>query len=484
MKKFLVFILVLVLLIPSVASCNSDTPDDTDTTTTAPATQAPEADLPSLREVDEELFVGYGRECITPYNEDGSLMDITLAGYAETRPAKSVKDDIYASCTAVKDKAGALVLIYTLDLHSMQPNTAKSLQKAIAKELGVTEEQIILGVTHTHAAPHIEQFVGFVESKAIAAAKAAVADLTLVSELYAGTIEAENMNFIRRYSYDASEKPIAHLWDNDPTMPVVKFVREGKKDVIICNWAAHCDTVKAGNPTTISADYVSYFRSKLESEVDAYVSLHMAAAGDVSHIGSLEGERTFSGTKKYGEALAERLVDGLGTLDRLEIKSEIKTATEKVKVAFDHSEDETKGESASEIINYYWDVAGGKLTNEVGAMITEKGFKNIYEVEAVRARYFAEAYDRVTVGAVSIGNIVFAIAPYEMFTVNGVNIKNSADEFDLALICAYSNGMLGYIASEEAFEHDIYEVYSRRYVKDTATVLQEAISALIDELGK
>jgi len=88
------------------------------------------------------------------------------------------------------------------------------------------------------------------------------------------------------------------------------------------------------------------------------------------------------------------------------------------------------------------------------------------------------------VGALSIGNVVFAVAPYEMFTVNGKNIKDSADEFDLAFMCAYTNGMLGYIAAEEAFEYDIYEVYSRRYTKETATLLQDSIITIIDELGK
>lgn len=489
MKKILALILALLMLALPLASCDTDTPKDTDVDTSTPETDtpdtnAPETEAPTLREGEEDLFVGYGRACLTPYNEDGSLMDVTLAGYADKRPVKTVKDDLFASCTAFKDKDGNIALLYSLDLHSMQPENAKTLQKAVEKATGVPEENIFFNVTHTHAAPHITQFMDFVKEKVAEAGKAAIDDLTLVSGLYTGVITAENMNFIRRYSYDSAGRELDHLWNNDPAMPVVRFIREGdKKDVILANWAAHCDTVKTNNATTVSADYVSYFRSKIEGNIDAYVSLHMAASGDVNPMSKLANESKFLGTVKYGEKLADYLLDNLGALERQEIKSEVKAKTEKIKVAYDHTEDD-RGEDAVKVMTYYWDVAGSTVTQGVKDMVAEYGFESIYEAISLRIRYTSPLYDRISVGALSIGNVVFGIAPYEMFTVNGKNIKDSADEFDLAFMCAYTNGMLGYIAAEEAFEYDIYEVYSRRYTKETATLLQDSIIAIIDELGK
>ena len=122
-------------------------------------------------------------------------------------------------------------------------------------------------------------------------------------------------------------------------------------------------------------------------------------------------------------------------------------------------------------------------------MIDENGFLTIYDVMSTKDRYVAGVYDRLTVGAVSIGNVVFGVAPYEMCAVNGKRIKDSADEFDLAFMCAYTNGRNGYIASEELFEIDggkkeIYEVYVTPYEPNTATILQDSIIASIDELGK
>lgn len=484
MKKLLSLILIILMLAMPLVSCNTDTPKDTDTSTDT-GTSDPDLVAPALRETDEELYVGYGRTCITPYDESGKLIEgYTLAGYAERRNAVNVKDDLYASCTAVKDKNGNIAIMFALDLHSMGVSYATTLKRLVEREYNIPEENIFLNVTHTHAAPHLSDgYENFVSDKVVETAGLALEDLTLVTALYTGTVRINGMNFIRRYIYDETGKPIAHIAENDPYMPVVRFVRDGKKDVILTNWAAHCDTVKGNNPTTISADYVGYFREEAESVLDAHVSLFMAASGDVNPRGHLDGEPTFPGTSRYGKQLATNLISNIDNLKRCDIKSEVAASFEKVRVQFDHSTDD-KAEAAKEVMNYFWDVAGSQITPELTELIKEHGFQDIYDAMYVRNRSLKGIYERLEVGALSIGNVVFAIAPYEMFTKNGVDIKASADEFDGAFMCAYTNGMIGYIASAEAFDHNIYEVYSRLYVKGTAEALADSMIATIDELGK
>jgi hypothetical protein len=321
------------------------------------------------------------------------------------------------------------------------------------------------------------------ETKLIAAARAAIDDLTLVTALYTGTLTVENMNYIRRYATDENGTEYAHLWDKDPTMPVIQFVREGeKKDVILANWAAHCDTVMSSFPSAISADYVAPFREKAEEALDAHVAMHMGASGDVNPSSKLSNEPNFPGTIRYGQMLAEALIAGIPSLERCNIKSSVGAEFEKVKVEFDHSTDD-KAAEAEEVMSLF-DNGGGKLTAEVRALIEKYGFENIYDAMYVRIRSRAGVYERITVGAISIGNAVFAVAPYEMFSANGKAVKDSATEFDAAFMCACTNGKLSYIASEEAFKYDIYEVRSRRYVKETATVLQDAMIAAIDKLSQ
>ena len=460
-------------------------PDDVVENPSDSETEAPSI---GLRDTDEELFVGYGRECITPYNSDGSIMEnVKLAGYAETRPIKTIKDEIYASATAIKDKDGNIALLYALDLHGMSLQEAQLLLKAVSDATVVPQNNIILNMTHCHSVPSYTDYKQFVTDKIIAAGKAAIEDLSLVTELYTGNFKIDNMNFIRRYFYDEAGNPTAHISENDPYMPTIKFVREGKKDVILCNWAAHPAGVNATNPTALSGDYVASFRKTFEEENDAYVSLHMGAAADVGVVGFLKGEPSTANPPQYGKLLAIALKNKLAELERRDIKSSVSSNIEKVRISFDHSND-AKGEIAYQIMLYYWDTAKSKVTKEVQAMIDEHGFNNIYDVMSTKDRYQSGVYDRIAVGAVSIGNVVFGVAPYEMCAVNGKRIKDSADEFDLAFMCAYSNGRNGYIASEEMFAIDdgkkeIYEVYVTPYEPDTATILQDSIIASIDKLG-
>jgi len=478
MKRLALTLLVLLMLAIPLVSCDTDTPKDTDTDT-----EAPETDIPSLNEDDEELFIGYGRELLTPYDENGVLIEgYTLAGVAEKRLALSVKNDLYASCTAAKDKDGNVALIYSVDLHSMNATTGTALQTAVSEATGVPADNIIFNATHAHTAITTTDFFDHLAEKLSTCAKTALADLTLVTELYTGTLTIDKMNFTRSYETDKNGTEIAHLWDNDHTMPVIKFVREGKKDVILANWAAHCDTVMSSQPNVISADYVDSFRKTAEEALDAHVTIHLGASGDVNPSSRIAGEARYLGTDYYGKQLANALVDGMTSLERQSIKSSVKSDTNKVRVECDHSDD-ARGEDATEIMELFWN-SGNKLTQEIRTLIKEKGFTDIYDAMFVRNRYASAPYERVTVGAISIGNAVFAFAPYEMFSANGKNVKDSADEFDVAFICSLTNGNKSYIASEEAFAYDTYEVRSRRYVKGTAELLQDAMIAIIDELGK
>ena len=113
--------------------------------------------------------------------------------------------------------------------------------------------------------------------------------------------------------------------------------------------------------------------------------------------------------------------------------------------------------------------------------LEEYGFATIHEADAIITRASLGETQDCSVWVVSVGNIVFAAVPYEMFAHNGKNIK-AASEFDLTFVCGYSNGSFGYIASDYAYENGEYEVYKCRYVKGSAEILQDKIIELIGQL--
>ena len=96
----------------------------------------------------------------------------------------------------------------------------------------------------------------------------------------------------------------------------------------------------------------------------------------------------------------------------------------------------------------------------------EKGFASNYEVSGIITRANLIAAGTTTIPmpftAVSIGDIAFTAAPYEMFDTNGVEIRN-ASPFEMTFTCSYTNGHMGYIPSAQAYPHGAYEVFVCKY---------------------
>lgn len=454
-----------------------------------------ETDTP-LGEAPEniQLHVGYSRKSITPGENDFPYFE--LAGYADGRPISRVRDHLYASCTAFKDAEGDIALIYTLDLHAMHPTQAAEIIARINDATGVPKENIILNVTHSHTAHGFSldgsgraNYKDKFYNAVISAAKEAIEDLAPCIELYAGEINMAGHSFIRRYITDkgnlygvaqgGSDTIVAHEHEMDSMIPVARFVRYGAKDVILVNFAAHCDTVSSKAPGAISADYVSSFRRTIEKELDVHFSMQLGATGDVNPVSSLPGEYTFPGTTQYGEDLAHKVIAELDTLPKLEIKGDVEAMKSSVKGIISHETDHMY-DKAMEIWNLYY----GDRKAEASAKMKEYGILNIYETMYIRARAQAGEYEMRNVSAISIGNIVFGAADYEMFSQTGRDIKDGGNKyFDLTFNCAYSNGMIGYIPAEYAFENGGYEVYSCMYVPGTAENIADEIIRLFGELA-
>ena len=445
---------------------------------TEPRTE-PETE-PEIEPENVSLYVGYAREDITPPEE--MLPSLTLTGYADAREITSIESNLYASCTAFKDANGNIALIYTLDLHSMKNSQATGIITQITKATGVPKANIILNVTHTHAAPSLaKNYLNDVITPSIVkAAEDAIADLKPCIELYAGEIYMRASAFIRRYIEDESGNKVAHMGEMDNMVPVARFVRHGGKDVIMVNFAAHCDTVKGRAANTLSADYVAAFRESMEEQLDCHFAMQNGASGDVSPATQLDEPSLYDGrTKTYGRRLADLVISEINNLPKLEIIGEIKSDMSTVKVNVNHTEDHL-AEEAEEVKTLYY--AGDMAAAE--AKMKEYGFESIYAAEAIGWRLSRGVIERRPVSAICIGNILFAAADYEMFTKTGRNIKNAGNEHaDLTFMCAYSNGMeSGYIPPIEIFEYDFYEVYSCIYEPGTAELIEAGIIKLINEV--
>ena len=481
MKRFFALMLAVITLLATLTACSGGG-DDPAATTTGETT----AEITVASTTEPKLYVGYGRANITPRDEKGKVMPLRLAGYPETRIANSILTDLYASCVAVRDAEGDTVLLYTVDHLHLHEEFIEKVQSAIKKDLKIDAKNVIITSSHTHAAPDIaypysteELVIDYTDNilctGILEAGRAAITDLALCTDLYAGTLDATGYNFIRRYVTD-KQGGLQHEIDGDHTMPVVKFLRDGKKDVIITNWSAHADTVITHNRTAVSGDYYYYFTELAESELNAHASIFNGNSGDVNPFSKIETENTVKTTRAYGRNLANVLIDNISSLKKIEIISDVEALTKTITVNYDHSRD-AKISQATEIVNLY---------NSEGDTATYRskciayGISDINEANRIYWIYYQPKNITMKVSAVTIGNLAFGTAPYEMLTKTGMDIKDRS-KFEVTFACGYTNGSHGYIPPEYAFVNSGYEVTSCLYEKGTAEKIQQEISTLIDK---
>lgn len=495
MKKIIALILAVLMLVSCLVACNKtpDVPDD-DKNDTPDESTSDTLKYPLVDPASASLFVGYAREDITPPEELWSK--VSLAGYADPRTIEEVRDNLYVSCTAFRDAEGDTALVFSIDLHSMGTAQATAICSAITKATKIQKSNIILNVTHTHAAPWLDvgsDYEKLVSDAIVSSAKAAIDDLKACVALFAGEINMKYYTFCRRYldedgtlygvGYYGDKEIVAHESDGDYMIPVARFQRDGGKDVLLVNFASHCDTVKSfGLPNTVSADYVWTFRKTLENELDCHFSMQNGATGDLAPTTSLPNEPNFfgSGTSEYGKNLAYKVMEELKTLPQLEVKGDVEAKKSEVRVEVNHETDGLFDEARAAYDVYY---SGD--TERAQEMMREAGIASIYECMFISNRYGKGEYERRGIAAVSIGNIVFGVADFEMVSNTGRLVKDAGNElFDLTFMCPYSNGMESYIAADYSFDNGGYEVYSTVYVRGTAEKIADEIVELIGELAK
>ena len=240
--------------------------------------------------------VGYGKSDITP--ED----PVPLAGFGDNqeRYSTTVMDHIYATCVAFTDPTGATVLMIGLDLLNTDEDRANEARELITEATGIPGDHIQFSASHTHSSVDLGNLGSSAVIKAadkfrqgcLAAAQQALADRKPAT-MSAAFTRPDDLNYRRHYilhdgtyrAYKVGLLPATevhgHLGKADNLLQLVKFTREGGKDVILINWQAHYCSASSVNYTGISADYPGVLRSELETRLDCHAAFVLGGAGNV-----------------------------------------------------------------------------------------------------------------------------------------------------------------------------------------------------------
>jgi len=432
MKKLLSLILCLILTVSVFGGCS----DGGNGETTVPETTA--ATEPSLS-------VGFVRVDITP------TAPVPLAGWpdANFRISDSVTERLYGTCVAFTDAAGTTVLLYHLDLIGIEGSDMPFIRSAVSKATGVPMDNVIFAATHTHSAPKfttpdnpaISNYVKALKGWLVDAGKQAMEDRK-PAKMYTATAQTEGMNFIRYYLFDnglvgsgagietEGLKRLSHHGEPDRTIQMVKFQRQDAKDVILVNWQGHPSMDGGKTKTNVSADIVGVMRTYVERELNCQFAYFTGASGNVNNSSFVEPH-----SKDYieqGEKLGKYAVEAAADFTELPLGS-------------------------IRLIRRNYD---GKDKN----IPTQK--------------------NTIQITAFAVGDVGFAVAPYEMFDSSGRAIK-SGSPFSMTMVVTCANGAYGYIPSEFAYTcFASYEAGSSAFASGTAEELEKEYVSMLTELHK
>jgi hypothetical protein len=481
MKKLISLLLIFVMVLGLCACSKTDAP--------------PAAEEKTFR-------VGYARVNITPN------YDVPLAGYgnSDQRMSNGLLSYLYATCIAITDADDSTVLLITMDFTGMYNNVVPLLRESITAATGVPAQRIMMNVTHAHSGPEasntanpaIQKYLPELTKWVTQAATEAMADRSPAT-IETGASYTQNLNFVRHYTTTSGQiygdnlsligSMTGHWAEPDNQIQLICFRRaaEDKKDILAVNWQAHPKLDSSGETVEgkakrgmLSADYVGGARDYVESNTDYLFAFYLGAAGNLNANSKITSENYSTDCKTYSAKLGEYILEGAETLKPVATQNPSVTVTQKTfNAEYDHTEDD-KVPSAS-LISSVWHESNNYTVSLAAA--PNSGIYSPYHADSILSRSrITEPTRALELNAIRIGDIAFITAPYEMFDVNGMYVKENSP-YDTTFVMSMANGANSYIAAEYAFEgQGTYEVHNRLFVKGTAEALATTFVDMLNSL--
>lgn len=458
---------------------------------------------------------GYGQCLINPEVIEG----MPLSGYSTgaTRRATAQDpedwDDLYAQAVAVTDAQGETVLIITMDLIRCSDFFMDEILEAVHAATNVPKGNIFVAASHNHSSPEtgmssdpaVEAYLADLSNWIAKAAYQAMADRASATmqtgSFDAITAKGQRLNFVRHYSYkDANgvlkyfgdnfgtatyNSTTQHIWDADPTMHLVRFVRGGK-DILLSNWRIHPHRTGGSDARKLSADVIGTLRYYMNQKLpDAHFMYIQGAAGDINSTSRLDKLNHGLSYTEYGKTLAQVVVDNLDCLKA--------TDTGSVRVEnYSYTATTDKPSEAEYLQAKAWKeqiqakeaelAAAGKIMpmSDKAAMARELSagtynYQSYYELSSLVSRYNLRDTYQLPLNVFAIGNTLgFFTAPAELWDT--VSVEMEADSpFDTTLCVGYCMDYHSYYPYYPGWDdvgapYESYESECRRYITPT-TVL-------------
>ena len=425
MKKRIICWLFILIMVFSLAGCKSNE---------SPATSG------ENKETEDVFRVGFGKVDVTPYTS------VNLGGYGDNaaRMSMGYVNQLYALSVVMTDAEDNTLILIVTDLSWGYYVQAADVRAAIAEKYGISGEYVMLGGTHTHSAPaytyagdEVKEYLAYWLEGVMTSVEMAMEDRK-PAKMHLGRTETEDLNFVRRYwlengelmtDTESSNLPIVgRESEADEEVQLVKFTREGEKDILMVNWQAHASTL--GNTLNISSEWVGVMRDVVDEELGCNTIYFQGACGNINAVSRIEGERRKTSPQECGQNVADFVIKAYRDETTF---SEVETGLIKVK-------------------------------QEIYMAKQKEGCEN--------------KKNDLELNTISIGDLSVVTFPLEMFSVTGEQIKEQTP-YKMTLLMGYTCGVQDYCPDEKAYENGGYEVTKCYFVKGTA---EEMVSIYLKNL--
>lgn len=342
---------------------------------------------------------------------------------------KEKEDFLFAETLVISDGVNTVVLCVmdTLFIHEFFSVPAA---KAISETLCIPQENVFFTATHTHSGVSmaeqdeavLEYNARLTEALALSAKKAA-ADLS-PAKITAGSIKTEGLNFQRRFIFkDGSHRCtiadktfnaddiLSYETEPDNTLRAMRFVRDGKKDVLIANWQAHPGFTPSFTVGRVSADYIGSMRCAAEENENLHFIFIQGAAGN------MEARTRFKDDPFY---------ESNRQLDRRSYAKEL------VRIIKE-------------------DIAFSKVQSGDIKIINAK-----LEVRQKKGKTLLDATHSLPLCAITFGDVAICGAPNELYSDSGLDLRRRSP-YKTTLLCTNANGYYGYLPLKACFDGESYE---------------------------
>ncbi len=398
------------------------------------------------------LKAGVARADITP------PLGTRLIGYPRERPADNVLDPLTVTALALTS-GDTKSLILSMSLTVMDDEITSLVRKTVSEATGYGFYDINVFTWQIHSGPSTQTCWGYgipnwpfindiMLPGCVKAAKEAIADIGDV-EIGVATTDCHIGINRRRIEEDGSVQLGQNPWaPYDPTMTVVRFVRDGKPYANIVHYGAHPTVI--GPTLDITRDWPGIMVDRVENLCGGVTMFFNGAVGDVGPRTS-DGRTTESGVEGMREVGFRAAYDAVIACKSIKQyqPEELEVICEDIKIPyaplasrevaeaeFKKAEAERDGTGAGiKESNYqYWKHVLAE--HEKGEILTAKTFRQIIT---------------------KIGNVAIVPFPGEPFAEIVLRLrKHSPIQNTLSISTA--NGSVGYIVTCDAYARRGYEV--------------------------